>query len=283
MILAVDPVREPQHSTKIRKEHSKVTSAREHAKSKYNVTVVHVLSKNGTPPTNSDVASLDTALRHETLKNIFDPDQIRHVNMDSVQDLIRQQVPDKSPLKDATRDADVIFGIIDSKGWSKEQVERIEAELHRFGERRLGAVTICLKKRSLIGLLETKTPEHNMNPFRKINFMLGNVNFNTISPFHDIKKLEQIMYVGAHLSHPESRATEYTPSVASVVASLRSEPILYPGSARLQTTVREIHGGKIIVEDQIQELEAMIVERFQAWRDENGSDTHPLAVVFYRD
>lgn len=67
--------------------------------------------------------------------------------------------------------------------------------------------------------------------------MLSNANFEVPaieSPGYCPELARSCMVVAAHLAHAESRATEFCPSVAAVVAGTNPKPVIYPCSARLQ-------------------------------------------------
>jgi hypothetical protein len=218
---------------------------------------------------------------------------IGHVVIDSVRELIRQQTSINTPLWRVTQDADVLFGIVDMDGFTAEEYKQIGAEMQRFGNRKVGAVTVCVKKNSVQEPLATGDFGHNGNILRKIKCMLAKErNFDIqVQPFKNADYAGDLgdhpMVVGAHLACPGPNSTEFCPSVAAVVGSVAGNPVFYPGSARVQphiTTISDVDGPerKVVLESQILYLQNMMKERFEAWRSKNGTQ-HPTSVIVYRD
>lgn len=193
---------------------------------------------------------------------------------------------------DNIRDIDLILAIVDHEGRSEREVQNILAELHKFAERKEGAVIVCTRKQSLEWLYSNNRTVANYFPsnlLRKMAFMTGGVNFTT-SPLlpNPRQGQDNIMIVGAHISHPNPGSTKHCPSVAAVVASYDQNATHYPGSARLQQTIRSTekrgeNSDKIRykTESNIVHLEDMMKERFELWGKK--SNQPPNGVVFYRD
>ncbi|KAF1831649.1 hypothetical protein BDW02DRAFT_606010 [Decorospora gaudefroyi] len=185
---------------------------------------------------------------------------------------------------------DTIIAIIDERGRSKEEIRYLRAEMQKFGNKKVGAVVQCMNKRDLETDLDKTTgfPTHlPIGILQRLNVMHGNTNFA-------VKKLPEwadrkLMVVGAHISNPGSGAAASCPSVATVVGSVDATLMHYPGSARLQPTLRSTtwrHGRKndklkYEVESQILDLESMMKERIQAWIDQQGQTEAPH-IIFYR-
>ena len=182
-----------------------------------------------------------------------------------------------------TRKPNTILAIIDSDGRNKTEVQNIRAELHKFGNRKIGALTYCTTRQSLEKLFgEHKAiPEYfPIGVLWKLNSMHGGQNFS-IKPLSDTP----LMIVGAHISHPGPEAAQHCPSVASIVSNVNPDSTTYPGCMRLQPTLRSVETkeGRLVqhVEFKILELEDMIVERCSAWK-KNPNNPTPQ-VIFYRD
>jgi hypothetical protein len=127
-----------------------------------------------------------------------------------------------------------------------------------------------------------------LNVRAKFNFMLGGTNFNTeVLKVASGKDLSRLMIVGAHIKRPSHWET-YAPSISAVVASKDSKALQFPGSVRIQKSVALYHehtkNEKTTVNSwvnpAIQDLDAMMVERFKAWSDEQ---TPPTRILYYRD
>jgi hypothetical protein len=241
--------------------------------------IIYVSSHDKDPE--SFLKSVKDRLEHD--KQTLRPfSSIQTVKIDSLGDLIRQSGNLETPLMSTARSTQcsVALGIIDKNGIDKTKYREIQAELRRTGDRKFGAVTMCVEKQGLESLLKC---EHQFgfpaNILRKINLMLGYPVWKT-----DVDRIqerienfdpERCIILGAHVSHPDPVSTERCPSVAAVVGSLDREMLMYPGSARLQTD-KPMKG-----HCQIFGLEQMAVERFQAWKEERGDYTGPGPTVFF--
>jgi len=181
---------------------------------------------------------------------------------------------------------DTIIAIIDERGHSKQDIHFIRSELQKFGNRKVGAVVQCFNRTDL----EVRPGRSIRLPIvalQRINVMHGNKNFVV----QGAPKLcdRKLMIVGAHISHPGSGAAIGCPSVASLVGSVDEDLMQYPGSARLQPTLKatcwrkssNLPKLKHEVESQIQELKSMMVERIEACVNKQGK-AHAPHIVFYR-
>ncbi|KAF2274586.1 uncharacterized protein EI97DRAFT_103073 [Westerdykella ornata] len=211
---------------------------------------------------------------------------VRTVHIKSLAELIRQQVDMHSPLMQAVfhPESSVIIGVLDRKNISADAYEEIRAELQRFGDRKPGAVTVCAHKHDLEGCLQR--PGRNLfaaNLMRKIKLMLGSLVWETKDVDYQRFKFDPgtSIVLGAHISHPDSGATNLCPSVASVVGSVDGNLTLFPGSTRLlQAKEKE---GSALPSRYIEGLTDMMKERFEAWQAQSGQKaTRPLKVLFYR-
>lgn len=184
------------------------------------------------------------------------------------------------------REPDTIIAIIDERGRSKQDIRFIRAELHKFGNRKIGAVVQCINRKDLE--VKSGRPSHvPSGALQRLKVMHGNTNFikKGAVPFPSRK----LMIVGAHISHAGSGAATSCPSVASIVGSVDDDLMHYPGSARLQPTLKAISWSndrnlaklKYEVESQIHDLKTMMIERIQAWIRKQG-ETHAPHMIFYR-
>lgn len=175
------------------------------------------------------------------------------------------------------------LAIIDTDGRSKLELESLRANVHKFGERKIGAVVYCTTRRTVKKLLDENPslPDYfPSGPLWKLSEMHGGPNFE-VENMHG-KIPEHIIVLCAHVSHFNSRAARYCPSVAAVVASTDTQLLQFPGSIRLQNTY---HTGtrdddhKYDASSEIVDLGDMLRDRLQAWKTIDG-DVAPN-VVFY--
>lgn len=203
----------------------------------------------------------------------------------SLGELIRETGNDASPLMRAALDTQftVAIGIIDTKGITKIKYKEIQAEIRRTGDRKIGAVTICIPKQSLQSFFNCGFDASflaNNCITRKIDAMQGLSNWrveadqlqaaigNKIDPCNSI-------IIGGHISHPDSVSTERSPSVAAIVASIDDKLALYPGSIRLQADRTDKDTCAI------SGLEKMLIERFMAWKEKHQNYSGEGPTVFY--
>ena len=70
----------------------------------------------------------------------------------------------------------MILGIVDQTGRSSAQIQQINAELHKYGERTPGVHTVCITLQSLQRLMK-ENQDNSLyfpgNMLRKMNFMSG--------------------------------------------------------------------------------------------------------------
>ena len=181
---------------------------------------------------------------------------------------------------------DTIIAIIDDRGRSKQHVHFIRSELQKFGNRKVGAVVQCFNRIDL-EVRPGRSMHLPIGALQRINVMHGNKNFVV----QDVAELpdRRLMIVGAHISHPGSGAATSCPSVASLVGSVDEDLMQYPGSARLQPTLKaafwrnnpNLPKLKHEVESQILDLKSMMMERIEAWVNKQGK-AHAPHIVFYR-
>lgn len=180
-----------------------------------------------------------------------------------------------------------VLAIIDSTGRSASELRNIRADLQKFGNRKIGAVTFCMTEKNFDQSMRANMNKPNYFPqkvLQKLTVMHGKPLFTT-DVLNDTSRVLDPIIIGAHISHPAAGCAEHCPSVAAVVASIDEQLTIYPGSVRLQPTYssakwRGTHL-KREMEYQILDLGDMMVERLEAWKR-----VHPEAtpsIVFYRD
>jgi hypothetical protein len=169
----------------------------------------------------------------------------------------------------------------------------IHTRLRQLAERNQGLSIICASETSLQKMIEEQIwgGRSVLPPSlkRRINLMLGRANYDTHVLTPNLKeKLGQTMVVGAHICH-KSTGTHYTPSVASIVASIDESILQFAGSASFQRTTGVIRStdeqdqtvsSKRVPQDSISEFVSMMVERFRAWRNQNEP---PRSIIVFRD
>ncbi|KAE8831403.1 hypothetical protein PTNB73_09056 [Pyrenophora teres f. teres] len=181
---------------------------------------------------------------------------------------------------------DTLIAIIDERGRSKLELRFIRSELQKFGNRKVGAVVQCISRKDL-EIKNGRPSRFPIGALQHINAMHGNTNFVV----HDAPEFpnRSLMVIGAHISHAGSDAASSCPSVASIVGSVDKDLMHYPGSARLQPTLKntcwrkemKLSKLKYEVESQIRDLKSMMIERIEAWVNKQGKVKAPH-IVFYR-
>ena len=213
------------------------------------------------------------------------------VQVKSLEELVLQQKGNELLWKaykdngsEYSKHTKALIGVVDSTGRTKADIRNIYAEIHRIGDRTAGIATLCTLREPLESRMNGKDPEYLPSNFRrKLNILLGGTN-SRMTYCGDLWNMENLMVVGAHVAHPDSGAVKNCPSVAAVVGDTSSEHLYYPGSARLQPTVKEVTAnGKVleVIEHQILDLKAMMIERFQARKRRSNADVTNL--LFYRN
>ena len=236
-----------------------------------------------------------------------------HARLDRDQCILDIESPDTSPIAsipdlkpllllpgDTTEEVkafydskvDTIIAVVDERGRSKQEIQYVRAELQKFGNRKLGAVVLCVSRKDLeprtnktTGLL-THLPTGIL---QQLNALHGNLNFAAKNPPSLDPVNKQLMIVGAHISNAGSGAAASCPSVAALVGSVDEALMRYTGSARLQATLKATFWKpnwkpsklKHEVESRIVDLESMMLERIEAWIAKQGR-THAPHIVFYR-
>jgi hypothetical protein len=172
-----------------------------------------------------------------------------------------------------------------------EKSDVLTKQLHAHVDRDNEALLVDVSKihlRERFDEFKTDKAYFPLNVRAKFNFMLGGTNFNTeVLKVASGKDLSRFMIVGAHIKRPSHWET-YAPSISAVVASKDSKALQFPGSVRIQKSVALYHehtkNEKTTVNSwvnpAIQDLDAMMVERFKAWSDEQ---TPPTRILYYRD
>ncbi|KAI4924295.1 uncharacterized protein J4E92_007376 [Alternaria infectoria] len=180
-----------------------------------------------------------------------------------------------------------ILAIIDSTGRSVSELRNIRADLQKFGNRKIGAVTFCMTEKNLDQSMRANEGKVNYFPqkvLQTLTVMHGQPLF-TADVLSDTSGVSNPLIIGAHISHPGPGCAEHCPSVAAVVASIDERLTNFPGSVRLQPTYSSAEWrGKHLkrtMEAQILDLDVMVTERLQACKKYHA-DAVP-SVIFYRD
>ncbi|KNG50855.1 hypothetical protein TW65_01833 [Stemphylium lycopersici] len=196
--------------------------------------------------------------------------------------------PDVKPFYESG--LDTIIAIIDDQGRNKKDIRYIRAELQKFGNKKIGAIVQCMTRKEL----EVRAEKYKGTPARlpignlqRVNIMHGNINF-AVQPLPPIST-RKLLVVGAHISHPGSSSASSCPSVATLVGSVDDALVHYPGSARLQPTLRSSAWRnkqgppklKYEMNSKMVDIESMVVERVRAWTAKQGTAEAPH-IVFYR-
>ncbi|KAI4606158.1 hypothetical protein J4E83_010179 [Alternaria metachromatica] len=187
---------------------------------------------------------------------------------------------------------DTIIAVVDERGRNKQEVRYIRAELQKFGNRKLGAVVLCVNRKHLEPGADQTTGLPAPLPLgilQKLNALQGDPNFVPEKLLNLETANKRLMIVGAHISHSGSAAAASCPSVAALVGSVDEALIHYTASARLQTTLNVTSWKKdwgtselkYEVESQILDLSSMMRERIEAWKGKQGATNAPH-IVFYR-
>ncbi|CAO2647515.1 Nn.00g084370.m01.CDS01 [Neocucurbitaria sp. VM-36] len=214
--------------------------------------------------------------------------------VDSRSNATLQQFHTKEPSRPNT-----IIAIIDTHGRTNSEIQHIQAELHKFGERKIGAVTYCTTRSTLqesIARNEAITKEKGIkNGFpqgvlERLHVMHGGQMYAS-SPWNSVSDAvpqlgqdQNVMIFGAHIAHPDAQGAEHCPSVAAVVASIDADQAQFHGEVRLQPTsakpIRKNNRLKHPVQAEILGLAEMVDKRLRAWNPERMEGAPK--VIFFR-
>ncbi|KAF1970895.1 hypothetical protein BU23DRAFT_648718 [Bimuria novae-zelandiae CBS 107.79] len=212
---------------------------------------------------------------HENIKANPVRSSSEHFRLQDNKVCLEDKESDLRQLIDST--ADVLIGIIDGHGMSREKYDETAAELKRVGDRKHGAVTI--------------------------KFIRGQMNFEQgeLKTHIDTKYPGGLIIIGAHMSQPAPGATEYCPAVAALVASKPNDPYCYRATARVQPAsviFKQTYDGALpidvsrtsrlvqIYQPKILKLKETMEHISRTWDESskaNGSNFKEPRVVFYRD
>ncbi|KAF2438841.1 hypothetical protein P171DRAFT_477170 [Karstenula rhodostoma CBS 690.94] len=287
------------------------------------VAVVYITPDVHSRATNLFLAEVKDALAREAGKGSdhrildigMDPDQISAGAVASGPELLRLQ--DQHKLENLKKliyhEPDVLIGIIDGHGMSQSKYKEAAAEVRRLGDRKLGAVTVCLRKQDLEERFRLSPnpdePLFPLNVLLKIRFMLGSMNYETEELDTHIAQAhkEGVIVIGAHISQPAADSTEYCPAVAALVVSRPDNMSFYRAAARLQRPTQQYEQAydipeelpqdawklsklKKIYQPEIVNLKDTLEKIFRAWKTDRhkfeGTDLRTKLiprVVFYRD
>lgn len=146
------------------------------------------------------------------------------------------------------------------------------SRIKHFADVRHGVHTLCFRrkpKRNSRELAIDTSHNYLTNLSLKINLKLGGINHTLVSRGDAL--MRDTMFVGIDVTHPTgSESSEYTRSIAAVVANTDVTLGQWPGSIRAQERRQEI----------VSDLRDMVHERLSAWADQRNL---PSRVVVYRD
>ncbi|KAK8209468.1 ribonuclease H-like domain-containing protein [Phyllosticta capitalensis] len=140
---------------------------------------------------------------------------------------------------------------------------------------------------------KTKTHGYLQNTAMKVNLKLGNIN-NSVKGWNDKNKSgfgtaggknisNNVMILGADVTHPEAKSSPGTPSIAAVVGSIDGTFGKFLGSSRWQQRERrpngKLKGCREIID--VENMKAMVKERLLAY--EKQQKCLPQAIIYYRD
>ncbi|KAH3945223.1 hypothetical protein HBI56_057450 [Parastagonospora nodorum] len=188
--------------------------------------------------------------------------------------MTKTKVPDLELFR--TKRPNSIIAVVDQTGRSPQDYLDICADLQEFGNRKLGAVIICVSRRTV----EAQLIRHKENAeyfphllLQRLRAMHGEANFKrepcqglSVQPTSEKAPL---LVLGGYLSHPPADSAKHCPSVATLVANLDLAMVNWPGEARLQPawedpmTVR--NDPKQCLPAEMRDLEEMVASRLDAW------------------
>ncbi|EEB91462.1 hypothetical protein MPER_10171, partial [Moniliophthora perniciosa FA553] len=120
---------------------------------------------------------------------------------------------------------------------------------------------------------DKRQDQYLSNVALKVNTKLGGVNHQLDNDAMNWLKKKSTMMVGIDVTHRGSGSKEGAPSIAAVVANDDDSFVQYPASLRIQQTHK--------IKEMVMELEDMMVERLQAYRNKSGK--LPERVFVFRD
>ncbi|KAF2643055.1 hypothetical protein P280DRAFT_515502 [Massarina eburnea CBS 473.64] len=249
---------------------------------------------------NDEIFMKDVKNRLETNKEVFDFSQIEA-------GLLLKDHCKEKPSKDwTTTEAPVILiAIVDESNRANGEVADLYSEIHKFGDRKLGSVTACFSKASLVRSIRandsTYNPDNLESPLgekhdyfpkgflSKINYMYGGTNFEDRRVSASLSSGGPVIIIGAHIAHPGPNAGLDYPSIASVVANSQKYPRHFFGSTRVQSTLGPYVAPigtktkktmpETMTRSKIIGLEDMVRERLE----ENWEGIDNPSMIFFRD
>ncbi|CAI6335796.1 unnamed protein product [Periconia digitata] len=274
-----------------KKEYNAQTSSK-----KSTIGVIYVGQDCETPGTHESMKRIQSALKNQ---NIVPSTDVKIVPAASVQEIMRQQKHDNSILMEPLETCDVLIGIISQEDVHDNKYKKIAAEIHRLGERKIGAITVCTKRDTVWDFFWPSTRDvFPTSILRKIKFMRGE-NILSNFPVQNINKdafSQGLIVIGAYITHSASPATENSPSVSALVVSRYNEcPTHFTGSSRVELpkymveetrgwSVEDSEGPDSAKSPEITELRSRLKGHFAAWKAQNCTEQRALLprVVFYR-
>lgn len=159
-----------------------------------------------------------------------------------------------------------------------EHSQDVYASIKRVGDLSAGIPTVCVRRQTI-----NDAARGSPGDLQKISDIALKLNLKIAGDNHYLapESLQRLrtpqgsattIVIGADVSHPNKSSRAGTPSVAAVVGSIDDNFVKFPGSMRLQPSLKE----------DIVELAEMVKERILAWAQRHQGRL-PNNVLFYRD
>ncbi|KAF2643052.1 hypothetical protein P280DRAFT_538913 [Massarina eburnea CBS 473.64] len=260
----------------------------------YEFSIVYVGRYAKTEPVEKFLKSLKTAIAAAQPKLTGKKaNEIPSTSIVSARELIISGAQDTSPLMECVKGAKVLLGVIDRDDMEEEQYKDIKAEMYRLGDRKVGAVTLCVSRQHLANFVERPDNQATFPPNirRKIRFMRGHGNWKS-NPMQLWKTSflpdKNIIIVGAHITHPSSKSAEGCPSVAALVTSREKVPHHYLAYTQLQQTFQpsneKTKKSTRSYQSGILDLETLLKQLLTDWKKQiKPKKSDRPHIIFYRD
>lgn len=154
-----------------------------------------------------------------------------------------------------------MFIVLSDKGTPYSKVKQI-AELQ------VGILTQCIKYTNIININRTIIS----NMLLKVNGKLNGINHKIVNKSSPdlFEPLENVMYMGADVTHPSSDQRNI-PSIVGVVASHDQHGAFYNPQYRLQKSKVEI----------IEDMEDIVIRHLEVYQ--KNQNCYPSQIIYYRD
>lgn len=213
----------------------------------------------------------------------------------SVQELVRVQKYNVTSWIGSFKECDVLIGVIDQSSFDTTRYQEIESEMHRLGERSIGAVTACTKLSSVTSVFQPPIDKVTFptSILRKISVMRG-ANVLQDLPIEGHVKTSfagGLIVVGAHITHSATHSTENSPSVSALVVSRdNARPTYFLATSHIETSADPTRKTDVKKDapltkakrHEISQLGDRLTEQFKTWKADSDPDLKHPRVVFYR-